>query len=234
MKAIHITYLGEVQKDFDNIVSQIKKANRDIIVYIGAVPRTIEQASSPIVEYRDDTACWRKYGEECMPFLKQLLKAIKLEKPRAKEGTASHKIGQVLTSKITPDSKFTGTLEEQFHGFDPSTPKNDKMVCYEHGDTWLEEYIEEPVRDLVGFLRENGINTECSCGHNMYIQCQYAVDGELQRLHKLLFNFCHYKKKSIDYTINVTVRVVDGHMYQSLTIYLGERKIQTTIDGKLF
>ncbi len=30
---------------------------------------------------------------------------------------------------------------------------------------WYEENIEEPIRPLVHLLRENGFNTECSCGH---------------------------------------------------------------------
>lgn len=32
--------------------------------------------------------------------------------------------------------------------------------------------IEEPVRELVKKLRNNGINTFCSCGHAMWIQCE--------------------------------------------------------------
>lgn len=44
---------------------------------------------------------------------------------------------------------------------------------------WYEENIEEGVRELVSVLRNNGINTECSCDHQnpMYIQCQYIPDG---------------------------------------------------------
>jgi hypothetical protein len=55
---------------------------------------------------------------------------------------------------------------------------------------WYEKYIEESIRELVKLLRDNGFNTECSCGHKMYVQCQYpmADDGEIQRLDSLLFN----------------------------------------------
>jgi hypothetical protein len=51
---------------------------------------------------------------------------------------------------------------------------------------WLENNIEEPIRDTVKLLRDNGFNTECSCGHNMTVQCNYLADGEIQRLHCLL------------------------------------------------
>ena len=48
--------------------------------------------------------------------------------------------------------------------------------------------IEEPIRKEVKLLRDNGFNTECSCGHEMYVQCEYLAEGEIQRLHNLLFN----------------------------------------------
>jgi len=42
---------------------------------------------------------------------------------------------------------------------------------------WYKEYIEEDIRPLVKLLRENGFNTECSCGHDMYVQCLILPDG---------------------------------------------------------
>jgi len=80
---------------------------------------------------------------------------------------------------------------------------------------WYEDVIEEPIRDLVKLLRDNGFNTECSCGHEMYVQCQYLVDGEIQRLHKLLFDNGYR-----DYTIEIRVQVINGHQYASLEIKL--------------
>ena len=53
---------------------------------------------------------------------------------------------------------------------------------------WYKEYIEKTIRDTVKLLRDNGFNTECSCGHEMYVQCQYITDGEIMRLDNLLFN----------------------------------------------
>lgn len=37
---------------------------------------------------------------------------------------------------------------------------------------WYALNIEEPVREIVRALRKRGINTECSCGHKLYIQFQ--------------------------------------------------------------
>jgi len=82
---------------------------------------------------------------------------------------------------------------------------------------WYEECIEEPIRDLVKLLRDNGFNTECSCGHEMYVQCQYLLDGEIFRLHKLLFN-AGYR----DYEIDLKVRVMDGHQYPTMDVKIGK------------
>lgn len=40
---------------------------------------------------------------------------------------------------------------------------------------WYEKNIEEPLRNLVKLLRDNGFNTECSCGHfpNPYVQIDW-------------------------------------------------------------
>lgn len=39
---------------------------------------------------------------------------------------------------------------------------------------WYEENIEESIIPLVKLLRDNGFNTECSCGHEMYVQCSIS------------------------------------------------------------
>jgi len=47
--------------------------------------------------------------------------------------------------------------------------------------------IEDGVRDWVRRLREAGINTECSCGHEGYIQCQsFDAPTELARIRAAL------------------------------------------------
>ena len=90
---------------------------------------------------------------------------------------------------------------------------------------WYEHCIEEPIRDVVKLLRDHGFNTECSCGHGygMYIQCQYIVDGEIQRLHDLLHCYFYEQGKPIDYEIIVRHKVVNGHSYTSLDVQLPKK-----------
>jgi hypothetical protein len=79
--------------------------------------------------------------------------------------------------------------------------------------TWYDTTIEEPIRDVVRLLRDNGFNTECSCGHEMYIQCNYTLEGEMQRLHNLLFShFGTTLGRQADYEIELHVKVQDGHV----------------------
>ena len=80
--------------------------------------------------------------------------------------------------------------------------------------------IEEPLKELVFILRNNGFNTESSCGHKKYIQCQYILEGELMRLHRILYNYLDDNNISKDYEINITIKVINGCQYPSLTIFL--------------
>jgi hypothetical protein len=88
---------------------------------------------------------------------------------------------------------------------------------------WYEEAIEEPIRDLVKYLRNSGINTECSCGHDMYIQCQCLVDGQLYGLHNILWNYFSERNLPIDFSIEITHRVVDGKPHSVLNIILKKK-----------
>ena len=85
---------------------------------------------------------------------------------------------------------------------------------------WYEERIEEPVRDIVKLLRDNGFNTECSCGHNMEVQCQYLIDGEFFELHKLIYNYLYEKGEKVDFEIDVRHVVTDGHSHSSFDVKL--------------
>ena len=71
---------------------------------------------------------------------------------------------------------------------------------------WYEEKIEPGIRSLVVLLRDNGFNTECSCEHEMYVQCQYLMEGEIKRLHDTLFN-----NGFRDYSITLQVTIADGY-----------------------
>lgn len=49
--------------------------------------------------------------------------------------------------------------------------------------------IEPGVRDIVRLLRDNGINTTCSCEHEGYIQFEIVgLAYEVTIIHNLLFN----------------------------------------------
>lgn len=85
---------------------------------------------------------------------------------------------------------------------------------------WYDLNIEEPIRDLVRYLRDNGINTECSCGHEGYIQCQYLPDGQLFDIHKLLFNWLSNHKRRIEFEVRITHKVIEGYTKSSMDVYL--------------
>lgn len=83
--------------------------------------------------------------------------------------------------------------------------------------SWYDKNIESGIKGVVMLLRDNGFNTECSCEHEMYVQCQYIPEGEIKRLHDLLAN--HGFK---DYIISVNMKVIEGHTYTDLTLEMKE------------
>ena len=71
------------------------------------------------------------------------------------------------------------------------------------------QIIELGVREWVRKLRDGGINTECSCGHEGYIQCQ-SLDpmNDIQKIKDILHNNglweytieLHYTSRGKDFT----------------------------------
>lgn len=95
---------------------------------------------------------------------------------------------------------------------------------------WYEEHIEEPLRDLVRELRNNGFNTECSCGHEMYVQVQCLDTGEVGRLDRFLFNL-----GLRDYVVELHLTREEGHLRSSVNLKLPESfdgKVDETHEGK--
>lgn len=90
---------------------------------------------------------------------------------------------------------------------------------------WYENNIEEPVRDIVKHLRNQGFNTECSCGHDMYIQCQCIHDGEIYRLHTVLFNYHYSNGLPINYEITGEIKVTEGNVWSSITIQFPKKSL---------
>ena len=79
--------------------------------------------------------------------------------------------------------------------------------------------IELGVRDYVFLLRNSGFNTECSCEHEKYIQCQYIEDGEIERLVKTLYTYMYNNNIPINFQIEIVIKVDEGHLYNTLNIY---------------
>ena len=64
---------------------------------------------------------------------------------------------------------------------------------------WYDQHIEPEIKSVVKALRENGINTVCSCGHDMYIECEYYPHQEMVTgIHNLLVEM-----EREDFTITV-------------------------------
>lgn len=81
--------------------------------------------------------------------------------------------------------------------------------------TWYDEAIEPEIRDLVRLLRDNGINTECSCGHSMYVQFQVIeFNDTVATVDYLLFN-SGYR----DYRIEETIERRQGFLTTTATVY---------------
>lgn len=77
-------------------------------------------------------------------------------------------------------------------------------------ENWYERNIEEPIREVVKRLRDNGFNTTCSCGHEMYVEGIINIDYDLQRMHNLLYHYCCEKNIKPNYEITFVVKVEEG------------------------
>jgi hypothetical protein len=80
---------------------------------------------------------------------------------------------------------------------------------------WYSENIEEPLREIVRALRNAGVNTTNSCGHEMYICCDWRgapIDAIRQTLVDL---------KVREYKITGLFVVIQQHWeWGELTIWL--------------
>lgn len=79
-------------------------------------------------------------------------------------------------------------------------------------DDWYNR-IEPRIREIVRLLRDNGINTECSCEHEKYVQCQYINDGFIREVDNLLFH-AGFR----NYSIELYLTREDGHIHSFINI----------------
>ena len=85
-------------------------------------------------------------------------------------------------------------------------------------DDWYNRVIEGPICPLVRLLRDNGINTKCSCGHEMYCECEYYGE-DLTWLASLLWEN-GFKRFKIEVTVSSSLDGCCPHFRQFLTVWL--------------
>lgn len=90
---------------------------------------------------------------------------------------------------------------------------------------WYAENIEPEVRDLVKLLRDHGVNTVSSCGHDLEIQADIYADNELRIIDTMLFNAGYW-----DYTITAYIERVNGHLHQFVEIKLHKKHLEVGKD----
>ena len=88
--------------------------------------------------------------------------------------------------------------------------------------------IEPEVRKAVRLLRNAGLNTTCSCGHDMSIDGAPAVDGELQQIHNVLFNNGLYPYH-VEFHLYVDADGLQNALWRVMFREDGEPQVQGTI-----
>ncbi len=79
---------------------------------------------------------------------------------------------------------------------------------------WYEERIEEPIRDIVRELRNNGINTTNSCGHEMSVEGDFIPDGALEHIHRTLHNYFFERNIEPNYSIDIRLDCERGLVWR--------------------
>jgi hypothetical protein len=50
----------------------------------------------------------------------------------------------------------------------------------------------------------------------MYIEGDFIIDGEINRMHKLIYDYLFENKLKITYTIEFFIKVIDGNIIQNI------------------
>lgn len=82
---------------------------------------------------------------------------------------------------------------------------------------WYEN-IEPEIRPIVKLMRNEGFNTTCSCGHEMYVEFMLLDTSELDRLDNVLFN-----NGFRTYTIEALLKRDDGHGFSCAVVTFGRK-----------
>ena len=81
---------------------------------------------------------------------------------------------------------------------------------------WYEENIEPEIRELVRLLRDNGVNTISSCGHEMTIQASWRGE-DMYRVYTLIYNHLN----GGNFSLNGAVECRGGIPYWNLNLSIG-------------
>lgn len=93
-----------------------------------------------------------------------------------------------------------------------------------YNNSWYTQNIEKPIREIVRNLRNQGINTTCSCGHGLWIQCEsYYPDEELTTIFNILVTmgiekyrvelYAKYDRSDYNKFIEISLPDRNGHFY---------------------
>jgi hypothetical protein len=95
-----------------------------------------------------------------------------------------------------------------------------------HNSNWYKKHIEEPLQHIVQYLHNNGINTTCSCGHEMWIEIDPDFH-EPNTLHQLLCAYyTDHQIEPISYSITSICEVNGGQLQWVIVIDLWLPQIQ--------
>jgi len=98
------------------------------------------------------------------------------------------------------------TKEDFYPNYEKIDPENkikfSNIREYKVPDNEFYVGIDEGIRELIALLRDNGINTTCSCAHEKYIEfdSNYALDVEA--IYQLLSN-CGFRNFKIEYILGI-------------------------------
>jgi hypothetical protein len=83
---------------------------------------------------------------------------------------------------------------------------------------WYEEFIEPGIREIVRRLRNEGVNTTCSCEHIGEVEAEYSPDGVIMQADNTVFNWLAEIGKPKTYKVTVTIERINGCAYSTLRI----------------
>lgn len=77
--------------------------------------------------------------------------------------------------------------------------------------------LEPGIREVVRLLRDHGFNTDCSCEHEMYVQCELSHAEEVERVYQVLTSHGYD-----GFRIEFVLRKSPGFPMRVMVIYLAD------------